>query len=307
MASRISTVSAAAAVAVGTAFLAWSIPYVTGNPSLLSFAPDFPIRDYPFSNPFLRMVTTPEPAEDYLCRSQSYQTEIISLDPLLIYIRNFMNPGDITALLSTAESRFERSEVIKAGRELRTADRTSSSAGLPRDDPAVVCVINRARSFLGTMLSDGWDEMGPSQLVRYTAGQRFNIHRDWYDTPRWANDGTNRKWNRVASIFVVLQDNCTGGETHFPRVTAVSKQLGRERAQDAPDAADWKWTRDDPVWRNHEEGGLAFRPVAGNAIFWVNLHANGTGDYRVAHAGLPVGDGLKTAMNIWPRQYYASE
>lgn len=49
---------------------------------------------------------------------------------------------------------------------------------------------------------------------------------------------------------------------------------------------------------------IAFRPVRGNALFWVNLDANGTGDSRTLHAGLPLQDGLKTAMNIWPRQYY---
>jgi len=62
-----------------------------------------------------------------------------------------------------------------------------------------------------------------------------------------------------------------------------------------------------PLWREHPDGGLAFRPVAGNALFWVNLHANGTGDARTRHAGLPVVAGRKTAMNIWPRQYYPYE
>jgi len=306
MASRISPFSTAAGIAAGTVLLALSVPYVAKNPALLSFVPDFTLSDYPFPISLGR-ANVSAPAEAFVCRSQSYRTEIISLDPLLIYIREFINPDDISALLSTAEPRFERSEVIKGGREVRTTDRTSSSAGLPRDDPAVVCVVERARSFLGTMMSDGWDEMGPAQLVRYTAGQRFNIHRDWYDTPRLASDGTARKWNRVASFFVILQDNCTGGETHFPYVAAVSKQEGRERGPDAPAAEHWRWTDGDPVWRKHEQGGLAFRPVAGNAVFWVNLHANGTGDRRVSHAGLPVGDGLKTAMNIWPRQYYAYE
>jgi prolyl 4-hydroxylase len=41
----------------------------------------------------------------------------------------------------------------------------------------------------------------------------------------------------------------------------------------------------------------------GSAIFWINLHRNGTGDERVMHAGLPLKGGRKTAMNIWPRQF----
>lgn len=50
--------------------------------------------------------------------------------------------------------------------------------------------------------------------------------------------------------------------------------------------------------------GVLFHPIAGNAIFWVNLHANRTGDERNIHAGLPVIEGEKIAMNIWPPMYY---
>ncbi len=75
---------------------------------------------------------------------------------------------------------------------------------------------------MGTMLRDDWDEMGPVQLVRYQGGERFNTHFDWYDTPRWANDNSQRTWNRIASFFVVLQENCTGGETHFPHVKGIT-------------------------------------------------------------------------------------
>jgi len=168
-----------ASAAAGTVFLAFFIPYIARLrplPSLLSFVPDFPFPDYPLPLPFQR--AGPPPPEPYSCRPQSYQTEIISLDPLLIYVRSFFSASDISALLAVGDPRFEPSEVIKYGREIRTTDRTSSSAGLPRDDPSVQCVLGRARSFLGTMMTDGWDEMGPPQLVRYTAGQRFNIHHD---------------------------------------------------------------------------------------------------------------------------------
>ena len=135
--------------------------------------------------------------------------------------------------------------------------------------------------------------------MRYTAGQRFNIHHDWYEAPqpaRWENRHRGERWNRLASFFAVLQDNCTGGETYFPHVKPMAGSSGNtvRDGEATPTAA----------WRVHEDGGVAFRPVRGNALFWVNLHANGTGDSRTLHAGLPLQDGLKTAMNIWPRQYY---
>jgi prolyl 4-hydroxylase len=242
----------------------------------------------------------------FICdASHTYKTELVSLDPLVIYIHSLISPAEITSLLQTAEPRFAPSEVVKDGRKQATSDRTSSSAGLPRDDPVVVCVLDRARSFLGTMLRDGWDEMGPPQLVRYTAGQRFNLHHDWYDVQRWAADESMRRWNRVASFFAVLDDNCTGGETHFPYIEGIAAQSPRREPAWVGNWVNAEGEEDiRPLWRAHEDGGLAFRPVAGNAVFWVNLHPNGTGDTRTMHAGLPLGEGTKTAMNIWPRQYY---
>lgn len=76
-----------------------------------------------------------------------------------------------------------------------------------------------------------------------------------------------------------------GGGTWFPYIEARENE--------------GKWTR-----RIGEEGGTVFVPRKGNALFWVNLHGNGTGDERVVHAGLPLLEGRKTAMNVWPRRFY---
>jgi prolyl 4-hydroxylase len=123
--------------------------------------------------------------------------------------------------------------------------------------------------------------------VRYTAGQKFNLHHDWYDAlPTLLKNG--KRFNRPSSFFVFLEANCTEGETYFPYVKLPEVEPERVKGR----------------WRAHEEGGVAFRPVEGNALFWVNLLPSGEGDTRVMHAGLPVGEGRKTAMNIWPRIFY---
>ncbi|KAK3382613.1 hypothetical protein B0T24DRAFT_18972 [Lasiosphaeria ovina] len=312
-----------AGISAGAVLLALNIPHIPrlSSQRLTAFVGDFPIPDYPFALPFFRGSDTDDtddnPSEaPFVCdASHTYRTEIVSLEPLLIYIHSLVTPPEIASILRTAEPLFAPSQVTKNGRQQHTSDRTSSSAGLPRDDGAVRCVVARSRGFLGTLLRDDYDEMGPPQLVRYTAGQRFNVHHDWFDSPRAAADGTSREWNRIASFFAILQDNCTGGETYFPHAKSVAplspwggpswqggggvggdgKGDGKETDSLLPESR--------PLWREHEDGGLAFRPVAGNALFWVNLHANWTGDVRTNHAGLPLVDGLKTAMNIWPRQY----
>ncbi|TDZ24397.1 Prolyl 4-hydroxylase 1 [Colletotrichum orbiculare MAFF 240422] len=275
-----------------TGLVAVTLPYL----QTLNLTTPAPLREA-----FL-FLQAPEPvptnttttAQPYSCQPQNYTTQIVSLDPLVIYIHSFLSEADISALLDAGEASFRPSYVVKNGRTQGTPDRTSSSAGLPAADPAVQCVLARAETFMGTLLAPGRDEIGPPQLVRYSAGQRFNVHHDWYDAFQPDTKlRRNRRWNRIASFFAILEDECTAGETWFPQVEAITPQRGADR--------------DGAVWERHEEGGLKFRPVRGNAVFWVNLHANGTGDGRVVHAGLPLGSGRKTAMNIWPRRYLGPE
>lgn len=295
--------SAAGLGAGAVGFVALTLPVLFGLISpegLLSLVPEFPIPDYPF--PFPSSPPSSKSSE-FVCEPSAYRTEIISVDPLLIYIHSFLREEEVDSLLATAEPLFKPSQVTKAGQKVGTSDRTSSSAGLPLHDAAVQCVLARGRDFMGAMMVPEKDEMGPPQMVRYTAGQKFNVHHDWYETPQWAYDGSRRKFNRVASFFAILQDNCTDGETYFPYVERNSAQK-TQNIVTAEKNSPRRWERADPVWREHQDGGLAFRPVSRNALFWVNLHADGTGDERTMHAGLPVGEGLKTAMNIWPRQFY---
>ncbi|KAI0879869.1 uncharacterized protein GGS22DRAFT_182765 [Annulohypoxylon maeteangense] len=281
--------SSAIAFVIAVIVVLASVLYRFKLPYLTSLSPHFVLYSSS-SKTFGRYM---KHASSFRCPQHTYTTEIISLDPLLIYIDSFLAPVEIEALLEAGESEFAPSQVYKRGRNQDTSDRTSSSAGLPRDNPTVQCVLERAEGFLGTMLDPSRDDIGPPQLVRYTAGQRFNRHRDWYERPQPVRKGMlgrGKGWNRIASFFAILQDQCTGGETWFPLINAT-----------IPLDADGKGDR---LWKTHENGGLMFRPVSGNALFWVNLFANGTGDDRTIHAGLPVEEGLKTAMNIWPRKFY---
>ena len=168
-----------------------------------------------------------------------------------------------------------------------SSERTSRSAGLA-PSPVVDCVLGRAKSFLGTILDEDGD-FGTPQVVSYRTGEKFDVHHDWYDAPQRLKDG--RWFNRIASFFVFLEEEeLVGGETWFPYLE------GREMVEGGEDG--------EMMWRMHEDGGVAFKPKGGNAVFWMNLFRNGTGDGRVVHAGLPLGGGTKTAMNVWPRKFY---
>lgn len=102
-----------------------------------------------------------------------------------------------------------------------------------------------------------------------------------------------RPSNRLTSIFAYLDDNCTRGETFFPHTPRVG---------DSADGTKYAAHGDeDGVWGDDDSLGLMVKPIKGNAIFWVNLLPDGTGDVRTAHAGLPIGEGTKVGMNMWSR------
>ncbi|KAM7193441.1 hypothetical protein V8F33_007820 [Rhypophila sp. PSN 637] len=328
------TLARAAGLSAYTIFVAVLVPFLfsISSPVFTSLIGDIPLPDHPlvsiplrlFNNNHTSTDTNKDTPQPFKCdQSHAYKTEIVSLSPLVIYIHSLITPNEITSLLSTAQPLFKPSTVHKSSSNIYSTERTSSSAGLPRTDPTVQCVLSRARQFLGTMLRDGWDEMGAAQLVRYNAkGQKFDEHHDWFGYPQWSTlpDDDFRKYNRVASFFAILEDQCEGGETWFPYLEeqvfekspkgegAWTGGLGLSDGVDEDGdekEGEEEEKKQKPLWRKHEKGGLAFRPVAGNALFWINLHPeNGTGDTRTNHAGLPILDGIKTAMNIWPRQYY---
>lgn len=239
------------------------------------------------------------------CAPQSYTSELISLDPLLIYIHNFTSVPEASHIVTSGSQYLTSSPVVGYGNDAGgSSARTSRSAPLPGDNPAVECILERAKEFMGTLLDPSRDEIGPAQMVHYVAGQKFDLHTDWFEQPRLlpedGKSGRKRMYNRIATFFVTLESNCTEGETWFPKVKPIWKQWRNLPSGNLPGKVQ-------AVWREHEHGGLAFRSVPGNALFWVNLLRNGTGDERVEHAGLPVGKGVKTAMNIWPRSFFGPD
>jgi prolyl 4-hydroxylase len=139
-------------------------------------------------------------------------------------------------------------------------------------------------------------EVESLQLLQYEPGGKFRLHYDWYTEPTTARaatglsgDDPDKPHNRLGTVFVYLGDDCVGGETYFPEIRGVS-----------PGADGDKFSRTDTGM------GLLVKPKKGNAVFWNNLLANGTGDRRVLHAGLPVRSGTKIGLNMWSKYFPGS-
>ncbi|KAF7915706.1 uncharacterized protein EAE98_011049 [Botrytis deweyae] len=215
------------------------------------------------------------------CSQPQYIVRTLSYDPLIQHIENFITPREAYHLVQIAQSKFRPSRAIESdGRLVTTHERTSSTAYLPSDDPVVQCIRSRASEFQGYV---DLEMMESLQVTRYLEGQQYTNHYDWAINPAARNQTTNRE----TTFFAVLDVECSNCGTRFPKISV-------------------DWSVEDQRWCNFVDckatNELTVRGVAGSAVFWRNLHSNGTGDTRTLHAGLPALGGKKVGLNIWTRR-----
>ncbi|OCL04995.1 hypothetical protein AOQ84DRAFT_323635 [Glonium stellatum] len=213
------------------------------------------------------------PEDNLTCPYHAYNIHIFSRDPLIIYIQSFLSNEEAEHIVSMSEDKFKPSTVWTEGTErLDATIRKSEKALLDRDD-IVKCIEHRARVFQGWR-PDVFIEKLWSQ--RYTQNGHYRHHYDW--------SSASSRSGRISSFMVYLEANCTGGGTNFPRL-------------EVPQGGNWcEFMECDG--KNSQEG-VTFKPLKGNAIFWENFRADGTGYKECWHAGLPVLSGTKIGLNIW--------
>ncbi len=140
--------------------------------------------------------------------------------------------------------------------------RTSYSGDLNAHDSFVRMIERRLGDLTGIDLS--WGETVQGQ--RYTPGQEFRGHYDWFDVDAdyWKHEdasGGQRSW----TAMVYLNDVEEGGATEFTRLN------------------------------------LTIEPQAGALLLWNNALADGRPNQEVLHAALPVIKGVKYIVTKWFR------
>ena len=94
-------------------------------------------------------------------------------------IDNFLTPTEVNRFLDIAEENskhFKRS-LVEVGRNERVEDpaRTSTALALAKAQDKVIFNLElRAAELLGV----GWDNLEPTQLVKYENGAKFGLHHD---------------------------------------------------------------------------------------------------------------------------------
>ena len=116
-------------------------------------------------------------AQSYQCQLGNYSIEVLHRDPLILFIRNFLKPGEGEYFKNVSAPMMKRSSVAESADNYYAESnvRTSSSAFLMKgQDEVVKCVEERASRLTGIPL----DDCEPLQVVWYTKGQLYRPHHD---------------------------------------------------------------------------------------------------------------------------------
>ncbi|TLD05178.1 uncharacterized protein PgNI_09970 [Pyricularia grisea] len=224
------------------------------------------------------------------CEPDSLAVHVFSRQPLVLYVENFLSGNERRHLLEISEPIYTPSTVTDdAGPRRDKSIRDSEVALIPRTD-TVRCIEARARSLQGWR-DETWIER--LRVQRYHVGGHYGHHFDWME-PRMG-------YARVSSIMAWVGDgdgSLVGGGTEFPLLRRPS--------------SDDRWCRfvvgcggDADKEDQERQGGVVFKPIVGNAVFWENFNPHTGPDGIVRgyeeswHAGLPVERGVKVGLNIW--------
>lgn len=159
-----------------------------------------------------------------------------------------------------------RASQSKAATGMVSTFRTSHSAHLARaQTPLVAEIEKRAAKIMGCPVS----HLEPLQVVRYTPGQQFRPHHDYFapGSPAHAR-AMATSGQRQSTILIYLNDmepGETGGRTVFPKLD------------------------------------IGIQPRAGRAVWWHNCKPNGQEEPLTLHGGEPPVKSTKYAINVWSR------
>ena len=176
----------------------------------------------------------------------------------------------------------------------------------PHHSSKIATLESRAADLLGVCV----ECIEPLQLVRYEAGQYFNLH---HDLGVLYEDGSVElpvlPPRRVCTIFVYLNDvplQC-GGCTRFPLLGPSSSSSSNNCNNDTA-------KNHSIITCREEQQGLCVQPVRGRALLWCNVDEGGRPEVRTVHSGEAIvdrdGDGgeddnvntvgvVKYGINIW--------
>lgn len=176
-------------------------------------------------------------------------------------LKNFLDKKEICAILNNCNNFYDSRTVATYGNKVNDY-RTSTTCSIDRRSIAHKIIADKINSLGFNPLN-----LETLQLTKYTEGQYFKEHFDYFNEHNIAEKGhISSNGQRLYTLFVYLKSPEEGGETYFSNL----KQT--------------------------------FKPNEGDALLWENCKKTSTGykyNKESKHSGLPVTKGYKIGMNIW--------
>lgn len=199
--------------------------------------------------------------------SQSFPPSLFKKSRV-VEIPRFLPEKQCKALIEMARSAFKRSTVSGTSLESVSKDRTSFSAHLTEKDSPL---IGSLRKRISALLHHPENCIEPFQIVRYTPGQFYKSHYDFFMPGQpGTKEALRGGGQRILTFFIYLNDlddGETSGYTEFPKLN------------------------------------YKCYPEQGKALIFSNVLENGTEDYNTLHQGTSPTKSTKYGMNVWIRNH----
>jgi len=212
------------------------------------------------------------------------QLQTVSLRPAAFEVFNFLQGDEGGYLREKARPRMAGSGIANVdadqGKEM-TDVRTSTMTFLHMDHDPILKAVARRVQCLSRVGASHFEAV---QVLHYQPWQHYKAHHDFFDPEfyqhqpdmlRQLNNGAN---NRLATMFMYMNDVAVGGETAFPRANGDA----------VPDTETLNCKL-----------GKAVKPERGKALLFYSLLPSGDLDYASQHIGCDVHEGEKWSANFW--------
>jgi prolyl 4-hydroxylase len=175
--------------------------------------------------------------------------------------QNLVTPEEAEYIITTAKKSFKESQVVSGSNQ---GVRKSKTTWLYTDDPTIKNIIQR----ICDLTNNDITHCEPLQVVQYEPGGYYNDHHDACcdDDPK-CTDFVQNGGQRILTVLIYLNDEFTGGATHFSKIQKDIK----------PD----------------KYGAIIFKPLEENSNKCHPL---------ALHRGTPVKTGVKYICNVWIRE-----
>lgn len=197
---------------------------------------------------------------------QAYPVLFVNQNPLVVVIANFLSQDECQDLINYANNNFKNAKVIddSTGQLVERPNRTSMNAYFKRGESPLIAEIERR---IAKTINWEAERAEPIQVLRYQNGGEYKPHYDWFD-PNSVGGQKNIKQagQRVGTFLMYLSDVEAGGATAFPKL------------------------------------GFEIRPKAGMALYFADIHSDGSIDPQTLHSSVPVIRGTKYLATKWLRE-----